>query len=160
MAGALTAVQVFERARDAAAEATGPDEQALQIDYDALKANIHAALGDRKVALMHVNKFLPEGYEEQGRFNVLLLTNGKVIFDMVIGDSYFRYDIVSVGELDKAQVVDAVWENKEKRQEEPFLSLRLMHGEEAHLLLALNDDERKSLLAFAGAVAAARNPEK
>lgn len=160
MAGALTAAQVFERARDAAAEATGPDEQALQIDYDALKTNIHAALGDRKVALMHVNKFLPEGYEEQGRFNVLLLTSGNVIFDMVIGDSYFRYDIVSVGELDKVQVVDAVWENKEKRQEEPFLSLRLMHGEEAHLLLALNDDERKSLLTFAGAVAAARNPEK
>ena len=160
MAGALTAAQVFERARDAAAEATGPDEQALQIDFDALKVNIHAALGDRKVALMHVNKFLPEGYEEQGRFNVLLLTHGKVIFDMVIGDSYFRYDIVSVGELDKAQVVDAVWENKEKRQEEPFLSLRLMHGEEAHLLLALNDDERTSLLAFASAVAAARNPEK
>lgn len=160
MAGALTAAQVFERARDAAAEATGPDEQALQIDFDALKTNIHAALGDRKVALMHVNKFLPEGYEEQGRFNVLLMTSGKVIFDMVFGDSYFRYDIVSVGELDKVQVVDAVWENKEKRQEEPFLSLRLMHGEEAHLLLALNDDERKSLLAFASAVAAARNPEK
>lgn len=160
MAGALTAAQVFERARDAAAEATGPDEQALQIDFDALKTNIHAALGDRKVALMHVNKFLPEGYEEQGRFNVLLMTSGKVIFDMVFGDSYFRYDIVSVGELDKVQVVDAVWENKEKRQEEPFLSLRLMHGEEAHLLLALNDDERKSLLAFSKAVADARNPEK
>ncbi|MGH7261856.1 MAG: hypothetical protein ACREI9_14480, partial [Nitrospiraceae bacterium] len=68
MAGALTAVQVFEQTRDAAADATGPDEQALQIDYDALKANFQAALGDRKVALMHINKFLPEGYEEQGRF--------------------------------------------------------------------------------------------
>ena len=160
MAGALTAAQVFERTRDAAADATGPDEQALQIDYDTLKTNIQAALGDRKVSLMHLNKFLPEGYEDQGRFNVLLLTGGKVIFDMVIGDSYFRYDIVSVGELDKVQVVDAVWENKEKRKEEPFLSLRLMHGEEAHLLLALNDDERKSLLAFARAVTDARNPEK
>jgi hypothetical protein len=109
---------------------------------------------------MHINKFLPEGYEDQGRFNVLLLTAGRVLYDMVIGDAYFRYDIVSVGELDKVQVVDAVWENKEKRQEEPFLSLRLMHGEEAHLLLALNDDERKSLLAFAKAVSEARNPEK
>ncbi len=160
MAGAFTAVQVFERVRDAAADATGPDEQAMQIDYDVLKVNFQAALGDRKVSLMHINKFLPEGYEDQGRFNVLLLTGGKVIFDMVIGDSYFRYDIVSVGELDKVQVVDAVWENKAKRQEEPFLSLRLMHGEEAHLLLALNDDERKSLLAFASAVTNARNPEK
>ena len=160
MAGALTAAQVFERARDAAADATGSDEQALQIDYDTLKVNIQAALGDRKVSLMHINKFLPEGYEDQGRFNVLLLTGGKVMFDMVIGDSYFRYDIVSVGELDKVQVIDAVWENKAKRQEEPFLSLRLMHGEEAHLLLALNDDERKSLLAFARAVTDARNPEK
>ena len=160
MAGSLTATQVFEKAKNAAADATGPDEQALQIDYDALKVNIQAALGDRKVALMHINKFLPEGYEEQGRFNVLLLTAGKVLYDMVIGDSYFRYDIVAVGELDKVQVVDAVWENKEKRQEEPFLSLRLMHGEEAHLLLALDDEERRSLLAFASAVAAARNPEK
>ena len=160
MASVMTAAQVFERVKDAAADATGPDEQALQIDYDALKVKIQAALGDRKVALMHFNKFLPEGYEDQGRFNVLLLTGGKVIFDMVIGDSYFRYDIVSVGELDKVQVIDAVWENKEKRQEEPFLSLRLMHGEEAHLLLALADDERKSLLTFASAVAAARNPEK
>jgi hypothetical protein len=160
MAGALTATQVFERAKDAAADATGPDEQALQIDYDALKANVQAALGDRKVVLMHINKFLPEGYEDQGRFNVLLFTAGKVLYDMVIGDSYFRYDIVSVGELDKVQVVDAVWENKEKRQEEPFLSLRLMHGEEAHLLLALDDDGRRSLLTFAKAVADARNPEK
>ena len=160
MAGALTAAQVFERARDAAADATGPDEQALQIDYGTLKVHIQAALGDRKVSLMHINKFVPDGYEDQGRFNVLLLTGGKVMFDMVIGDSYFRYDIVSVGELDKVQVIDAVWENKEKRKEEPFLSLRLMHGEEAHLLLALSGDERQSLLAFAKAVSEARNPEK
>ena len=159
MASAMTSAQVFERAKDAAADATGPDEQALQIDYDSLKASIQAALGDRKISLMHINKFLPEGYEDQGRFNVLLLTAGKVLYDMVIGDSYFRYDVVSVGKIDKVQVIDAVWENKEKRQEEPFLSLRLMHGEEAHLLLALNDDERKSLLAFAKGVTDARNPE-
>jgi len=53
-----------------------------------------------------------------------------------------------------------MWDNREKRREEPFLSLRLMHGEEAHLLLALDDAERKSLLAFANAVTAARNPER
>ena len=44
--------------------------------------------------------------------------------------------------------------------EELFLSLRLMHGEEAHLLLALENDESTSLRAFARAVSAARNPEK
>ena len=68
---------------------------------------------------------------------------------MVIGDSYFRYDVLSVSQLDKVQLIDAMWDNKEKRREEPFLSLRLMHADEAHLLLALEDDERKSLLAFA-----------
>ncbi|MBM4121787.1 MAG: hypothetical protein FJ249_04240 [Nitrospira sp.] len=160
MAGLMTAAEVFEKIQTAAAAATGPDERALQIDYSALKTNIQAALGDRKVALMHVNKFLPEGYEDQGRFNVLLLTGGKVVYDLVVGDSYFRYDIVSVSDLDKVQVIDAVWENREKRQEEPFLSLRLMHAEEAHLLLALNDEERKSLLAFASAVGMARHPER
>jgi hypothetical protein len=160
MTGSLTAAQVFEKARDAAAAATGPDEPALQIDYDALKANIRAALGDRRVALLHINKFLPQGYEDQGRFNLVLLTAGGVLYDMVIGDQYFRYDLVSVAELDKVQVIDAVWENKDKRREEPFLSLRLMHGDEAHLLLALNDEERNSVLAFARAVADARNPER
>lgn len=160
MAGLMSAEEVFEKAQAAAVAATSPDEKALQIDYTALKQQIRAALADRKVALCHVNKFLPEGYEEQGRFNMLLLTAGNVVFDMVIGDAYFRYDIVSVGQLDKVQVIDAMWDNKEKRREEPFLSLRLMHGEEAHLLLALDDEERASLLTFARAVSAARNPER
>lgn len=160
MSGLMSADDIFSKVETAAVAATGPDEKALQIDYPALKQNLRAALGDRKVALCHINKFLPEGYEDQGRFNLLLLTAGHVVFDIVIGDSYFRYDIVSVGQLDKVQVIDATWDNHEKRREEPFLSLRLMHREEAHLLLALDDDARKSLLAFASAVAASRNPER
>ena len=160
MAGFMSADEVFKKAEDAAAAATSPDEKALQIDYQALKEKFRAALGDRKVALCHINKFLPEGYEDQGRFNLVLLTAGNVVFDMVIGDSYFRYDVLSVGQLDKVQLSDAMWDNKEKRREEPFLSLRLMHGEEAHLLLALDDEERASLLKFGSAVMAARNPEK
>ncbi len=159
MAGLLSAEEIFDKVRNAAAAATGPDEQALQIDYPALKTKIQAALGDRKVALVHINKFLPEGYEDQGRFNAVLLTKGNVLYDMVIGDSYFRYDVVSVGAFDKVQVIDAVWKNREKRQEDPFLSLRLMHGEETHLLLALDEDERASVLAVANAVNQARNPE-
>ena len=160
MPGLMSADDVFSKVEASAVAATGPDEKALQIDYSALKANIRAALGDRKVALCHVNKFLPEGYEDQGRLNLVLLTAGNVVFDIVIGDSYFRYDVVSVGQLDKVQLIDAMWDNREKRREEPFLSLRLMHGEEAHLLLALDDDERASLLKFASAVTAARNPER
>lgn len=159
MPGLMSADEIFSRAEAAALAATGPDEKALQIDYQALKEQIRAALGDRKMALCHVNKFLPEGYEDQGRFNLLLFSTGNVLFDIVIGDAYFRYDVVSVGQLDKVQVIDAMWDNREKRREEPFLSLRLMHGEEAHLLLALDDEERKSLLAFARAVTTARNPE-
>ena len=160
MAGLLSADEVFDQARNAAAAATNQDEKALQIDYDALQLKFRAALGDRKIARCHINKFLPEGYEDQGRFNLLLLTAGNVIFDIVIGDAYFRYDVVSVGQLDKVQVIDAMWDNREKRREEPFLSLRLMHAEETHLLLALDDEERKSLLGFASAVSAVRNPEK
>lgn len=160
MAGLMSAEEVFEKIRDAAAAATGPDEQALQIDYAALKTKIQNALGDRKIARFHLNRFLPEGYEEQGRFNAVLLSQGHVLFDMVVGDAYFRYDVVSVGAMDKMQVIDAVYQNREKRQEEPFLSLRLMHGEETHLLLGLNDEERKSVTAFAAAISHARNPER
>ncbi len=160
MAQLMTHEEVYKRVEAAAVSATSPDERALQIDYNALKENVHHALGDRKIAYIHVNRFLPEGYEEQGRLNVLVLTAGQVLFDLVVGDSYFRYDVVSVGSLDKVQLIDAVWENREKRREEPFLSLRLMHGEEAHILLALDQDERRSLQAFAQAVSAARNPER
>ena len=160
MAGLMSAEEIFEKTQAASIAATSPDEKALQIDYPALRDKIRGALGDRKVALCHINKFLPEGYEEQGRFNMMLLTAGNVVFDMVIGDSYFRYDVVSVAQLDKVQVIDAMWDNKEKRREEPFLSLRLMHGEEAHLLLALDDEERASVLKFASAVMAIRNPER
>ena len=62
-------------------------------------------------------------------------------------------------DLDKTQIIDGVWDNKEKRQEEPFLSLRLMHGDEAHIMLALNDDQRKSVVAMIDAVSTSRHPE-
>jgi hypothetical protein len=159
MAGSISVDDVIKQIEDAATAATNPDEKALQIDYNALRDNIRKALGSRKVVLMHINRFLPEGYEDQGRFNALLLTGGKIVYDMVIGDSYFRYDIVSVGDLDKIQLIDAVWENREKRREEPFLSLRLMHADETHLLLAMDNDERQSLLSFAEALSNARHPE-
>lgn len=160
MAQMMTSDEVYKRIEAAAVAATSPDERALQIDYNALKDNVRHALGDRKIAHIHVNRFLPEGYEEQGRLNVLVLTAGGVLFDLVVGDSYFRSDIVSVAALDKVQLIDAVWENREKRREEPFLSLRLMHGEEAHILLALDPEERRSLQAFAHAIASTRNPER
>lgn len=156
----LTATEVFEKTRQAAMAATGPDERALQIDYPALEEKIRAVLGDRKVALLHINQYLPEGYEEQGHFNLLAITHGQILYDMVIGDQYFRYDIFSATDLDKIQSIDGVWDNREKRQEEPFLSLRLMHGDEAHILLALNDEQRKSVLAFTEAVTSARHPER
>ena len=156
----LTAKEVFENVREAALTSTGPDERALQIDYPALERRIGTALGDRKVALLHINQYLPEGYEDQGHFNLVACTQGKVLYDIVIGDQYFRYDIFSARDLDKIQVIDGVWDNKEKRQEESFLSLRLMHGDEAHILLALNDDQRKTLLAIIDAISDSRHPEQ
>ena len=155
----FTAKEVFEKVREAALASTGPDERALQIDYATLEEKIVTALGDRKVTQLHINQYLPEGYEDQGHFNLLACTHGQVLYDMVIGDRYFRYDIFSARDLDKIQVIDGVWDNKEKRQEEPFLSFRLMHGDEAHILLALNDDQRKSLLAMIDAVSRSRHPE-
>jgi hypothetical protein len=160
MTGLLTASDVFEQARSAAVSATGPDERPLQIDYPTLKTKIEAALKGRKVSRVHINRYLPEGYEEQGRFNLVLLTPGHVLYDIVIGDHYFRYDVASLADVDKVQLIDGVYENREKRQEEPFLSLRLMQAEETHLLLALDEQERKSVLAFADAVLSVRHPER
>jgi hypothetical protein len=88
------------------------------------------------------------------------MTSGNVLFDMVIGDSYFRYDVFSCCDLDKIQLIDGTWDNKENRTQDAFLSLRLMHGDEAHILLALSDDQREPVLAIADKISQSRHPEK
>jgi len=156
----LTAKDVFGKVSEAALGATDADERPLQIDYPGLEQKIIQALGERKVELLHVNQFLPEGYEDQGRLNAIVLTQGGVLFDLVIGDNYFRYDIFSCCDLDKIQLIDGTWDNTENRTQDAFLSLRLMHGDEAHILLALKDEQRPSVLGFASKVAQGRHPEK
>ena len=156
----LTAKDVFEKTKEAALAATDQDERPLQIDYSALEEKIEKALGGRSVNKLHVNQFLPEGYEDQGRFNVVVMTAGGVLFDIVIGDSYFRYDVFSCCDLDKIQLIDGTWDNTENKTQDAFLSLRLMHGDEAHILLALHDDQRPEVLALADAVSQGRHPEK
>ena len=155
----LTPKDVFEKLKTAALASTNQDERALQIDYQALEERVGAALGNRKIALLHINQYLPEGYEDQGHFNAVAVTEGNVLFDLVIGDQYFRYDIFSVKDLDKIQSIDGIYKDEEKREEVQFLSLRLMHGDEAHILLALNEDQRKCVLAVTSVVAGARHPE-
>jgi hypothetical protein len=108
----LTAKDVFEKTRDAALAATDQDEKPLQVDYSALEGKMERALAGRMIELLHINKFLPEGYEDQGRFNIIVMTSGNVLFDMVIGDSYFRYDVFSCCDLDKIQLIDGTWDNK------------------------------------------------
>lgn len=156
----LTAKDVFTKVSEAALGATDADERPLQIDYPALEKKIEQALGRRNVELLHVNQFLPEGYEDQGRLNAVLLTQGGVLFDLVIGDQYFRYDIFSCRDLDKIQLIDGTWDNTENKTQDAFLSLRLMHGDEAHILLALKDEQRPSVFDFASKVSQGRHPEK
>ncbi len=154
-----TAKDVFDSIKTAALAATGMDERALQIDYEALEKKVAAALGDRKVAAVHINRHLPEGYEDQGHFNVIVVTNGNVVFDMVIGDAYFRHDIFAAADLNKIQTIDGIYKDTEKREEIPFLSVRLQHGDEAHILLGLNDTERATALAIGARLSLARHPE-
>ena len=156
----LSAKDVFEKFREAALGSTDADERPLQIDYSSLEQRIEQALMGRKVELVHINQFLPQGYEDQGRLNAVLLTEGGVLFDFVIGDQYFRYDIFSCADLDKIQLIDGTWDNADNRTQDAFLSLRLMHGDEGHILLALAEDQRPSVLKFAGKVGQGRHPEK
>lgn len=113
----------------------------------------------RGMKAFHVNSHIPQGYEDQGAFNVLIVTAGHTLYDCVVGEEYFRYDVVSLKEIEKFQVIDGMWENKESRKSEPFLSLRLSHGEESHLALALEDGERPSLKSLADLILSVRNPQ-
>ncbi len=154
-----TAKEVFDSIKKAALAATGMDESALQIDYDALEKKIAAALGNRKVEQFHINQYLPEGYEDQGRFNAIVVTGGNVVYDMVIGDNYFRHDIFAARDLNKIQSIDGIYKDQEKREEIPFLSLRLQHGDEAHILLGLDDAQRTTIFAIGARLSLARHPE-
>ena len=154
-----TAKEVFEQVRTAALAGAGPDERALQIDYPALEKKIDAALGTRTIAILHINQYLPEGYEDQGHFNAVAVTEGNVVYDMVIGDQYFRYDMFSAADLTKFQAIDGIYKDEEKREEISFLSLRLQHGDEAHILLGLDDAQRASALAIGEKLSSARHPE-
>ena len=165
----LTANEVFEKLRDAALASTDADERPLQIDYEGMGKKINFALGDRKIAHLYINEGLPHGYEDQGRFNALVLSQGNVLFDIVIGDDYFRYDIFSLKDLEKVQIQYGVWKDDEsvgasgdrlKAEEKPFLSFTIVHGEESHVFIALNDRERESaLLDLVSAISVARHPE-
>ena len=154
-----TAKDVFEKVKEAALGATGPDERALQIDYPALEKKIDAALGTRTIAILHINKYLPEGYEDQGHFNAIAVTENNVVYDMVIGDQYFRYDMFSAADLTKFQTIEGIYKDEEKREEISFLSVRLQHGDEAHILLGLDDAQRASALAIGEKLSSARHPE-
>ena len=133
------------------------DFKDISLDY--IVEQVRGILKNRSMKAFHVNRHIPNGYEDQGAFNLLIVTNGHTLFDCVIGEEYFRYDAVAIKDVEKFQVIDGMWENKESKKSEPFLSLRLSHGDESHIALALEDNERPSLKSLADLVLSVRNPE-
>ncbi len=129
------------------------------IPLDFVVEHVRDVTKKRKIKAFHVNKHIPQGYEDQGAFNLLIVTAGSQLFDCVVGEEYFRYDAVAVKALDKVQVMDGQWENKETNKTETFLSLRLSHSDESHVALALEDGERSSINALTEVVLSIRNPE-
>jgi aminoglycoside phosphotransferase family enzyme len=129
------------------------------ISLDYIVEQVRDLLKKRTIKAFHVNKHIPSGYEDQGAFNVLIVTRGHTLFDCVVGEEYFRYDAVAITAIDKFQVIDGMWENKETSKSEAFLSLRLSHGDESHIALALEDNERASVKAVSELVLSIRNPE-
>jgi len=129
------------------------------ISLDFVVEHVRDILKQRTVKAFHVNKHIPQGYEDQGAFNLLIVTAGNHLFDCVVGEEYFRYDAVAVTAIDKVQVMDGQWENKETNKTETFLSLRLSHSDESHVALALEDSERPSIKAFTDVILSVRNPE-
>ncbi len=129
------------------------------IPLDFTVEHVRDTIKKRTIKAFHVNKHIPQGYEDQGAFNLLVVTGGHQLYDCVVGEEYFRFDVVAVKALDKVQVMDGQWENKETNKTETFLSLRLSHSDESHVALALEDSERPSLKALTDVILAIRNPE-
>jgi hypothetical protein len=129
------------------------------IPLDFIVEQVRDVLKNRGIKAFHVNQHIPTGYEDQGAFNMIIVTTGHTLFDCVVGEEYFRYDAIGLKGIEKFQVIDGMWENKESKKSEPFLSLRLSHGDESHIALALEDHERPSLKALANLILAVRNPE-
>jgi len=129
------------------------------ISLDYVVEQVREITKKRTMKAFHVNQHIPQGYEDQGAFNLLIVTAGNTLFDCVVGEEYFRYDAIAVKAIEKFQVIDGMWENKESKKSEAFISLRLSHGDESHIALALEDGDRPSLKALADLVLSIRNPE-
>ena len=136
------------------------DKNYRDIPLDFVVDHVREAIKGRAIKAFHVNQHIPNGYEEQGAFNLLIVTAGNHLFDCVVGEEYFRYDSVASQAIDKFQVIDGQWESKETNKTEEFLSLRLSHGDESHIALAMDTAERHSLTALSDTILAIRNPEK
>src|SRR6266498_3574189 len=89
------------------------------ISLDYVVEHIRETVGKtRTIKAFHVNSHIPHGYEDQGAFNLLIVTAGNHLFDCVVGEEYFRYDSVASQAIDKFQVIDGQWENKETNKTE------------------------------------------
>ena len=135
------------------------DKNYRDIPLDFVVEHVREAVKGRTIKAFHVNEHIPNGYEDQGAFNLLIVTAGNHLFDCVVVEEYFRYDAVVIKAIDKVQVIDWQWENKETNKTEQLLSLRLSHGDESHIALSLDDAERPSLKALADTILTVRNPE-
>src|SRR2546423_14097037 len=118
------------------------DYNDISLDY--VVEQVRSTLKKRPIKAFHVNKHIPNGYEAQGAFNLITMTAGHTLFDCVVGEEYFRYDAIDMKEIEKVQVIDGMWENKESKKSDALLNLRRASGDESHIAPALEDHERPS----------------
>ena len=75
------------------------DYNDISLDY--VVEQVRATLKKRLMKAFHVNKHIPNGYEDQGAFNLIIMTAGHTLFDCVVGEEYFRYDAINVKEIER-----------------------------------------------------------
>ena len=68
------------------------DKNYRDIPLDFVVDHVREAIKGRAIKAFHVNKHIPNGYEDQGAFNLLIVTAGNHLFDCVVGEEYFRYE--------------------------------------------------------------------
>src|SRR5207245_7512540 len=64
------------------------DKNYRDIALDFVVEHVREAIKGRTIKAFHVNKQIPNGYEDQGAFNLLIVTAGHHIFVCGIGADY------------------------------------------------------------------------
>ena len=110
------------------------------LDPDQVQSSVKEAIGDRQIAAFFITTAQFEGYEKEGIFHAVAITEDNRLYDLVFGHNYFRFDYVALASV--WRVFSRSSTVLREASSVPMLLLFLDHRE-SQTVLAVEGDEAR-----------------